>query len=223
MIATGRRARPAKRAAHAISRSDFPGQVVLVLQGGGALGAYHVGVFQALHEAGIEPDWVIGTSIGAINAALIAGNAPDTALVKFNNLTRLMQMESLHPLDSWIDAWPGKADISDDLWRLHTAPDGKRYYVPLQYVILYLYVRLDLLAKQNMKPSTNFDELKRSTTAQFRPARNATSEIESGLSELCGQTPQRPSLRISPPRLGEGLFCVSRGVLLFCAGLQSVC
>ena len=50
------------------------GQVVLVLQGGGALGAYQVGVYQALHEAGLEPDWVIGTSIGAINGALIAGN-----------------------------------------------------------------------------------------------------------------------------------------------------
>ena len=56
--------------------SGLPGQVVLVLQGGGALGAYQVGVYEALHEAGIEPDWVIGTSIGAINAALIAGNAP---------------------------------------------------------------------------------------------------------------------------------------------------
>jgi hypothetical protein len=50
------------------------GQVVLVLQGGCALGAYQIGVYQALHEAGIEPDWVIGTSIGAINASLIAGN-----------------------------------------------------------------------------------------------------------------------------------------------------
>lgn len=53
-----------------------PGQVVLVLQGGGALGAYQAGVYQALHEADVEPDWVIGTSIGAINAALIAGNPP---------------------------------------------------------------------------------------------------------------------------------------------------
>lgn len=52
------------------------GQIVLVLQGGGALGAYQAGVYQAMHEAGIEPDWVIGTSIGAINAGLIAGNAP---------------------------------------------------------------------------------------------------------------------------------------------------
>lgn len=50
------------------------GQVVLVLQGGGALGAYQAGVFQGLSEAGIQPDWVVGTSIGAINAALIAGN-----------------------------------------------------------------------------------------------------------------------------------------------------
>ncbi|MGJ4995972.1 DUF3734 domain-containing protein [Bradyrhizobium sp. HKCCYLS3077] len=57
-----------------IDRSTLPGQVVLVLQGGGALGAYQAGVYQALSEAGIEPDWVIGTSIGAINAALIAGS-----------------------------------------------------------------------------------------------------------------------------------------------------
>src|ERR1700747_422248 len=55
---------------------DLPGQVVLVLQGGGALGSYQAGVYQALHEAGIEPDWIIGTSIGAINASLIAGNEP---------------------------------------------------------------------------------------------------------------------------------------------------
>ena len=60
------------------------GQQVLVLQGGGALGAYQVGVYQALHEAGVEPDWVIGTSIGAINAAIIAGNAKDERLDRLN-------------------------------------------------------------------------------------------------------------------------------------------
>ncbi|PAJ76488.1 patatin-like phospholipase family protein [Burkholderia ubonensis] len=58
-------------------RMELPGQVVLVLQGGGALGAYQLGVFQAMSESGIEPDWVIGTSIGAINAALIVGNPPE--------------------------------------------------------------------------------------------------------------------------------------------------
>ncbi|MFZ3358734.1 MAG: patatin-like phospholipase family protein [Xanthobacteraceae bacterium] len=58
----------------------LPGQVVLVFQGGGALGAYQGGVYQAVHEAGIEPNWVIGTSIGAINAAIIAGNDFDVRL-----------------------------------------------------------------------------------------------------------------------------------------------
>jgi NTE family protein len=51
-----------------------PGKIVLVMQGGGAQAAYEGGVYQALHQAGIEPDWVIGTSIGAINGSIIAGN-----------------------------------------------------------------------------------------------------------------------------------------------------
>jgi NTE family protein len=50
-------------------------RIALVLQGGGALGAYQAGVYQALHEANIEPDWVSGVSIGAINSAIIAGNS----------------------------------------------------------------------------------------------------------------------------------------------------
>lgn len=62
------------------TNKTLPGQVVLVLQGGGELGSYQVGVYQALHEAGIEPDWIIGTSIGAINASLIAGNEPENRL-----------------------------------------------------------------------------------------------------------------------------------------------
>ena len=49
-------------------------RIALVLQGGGALGAYQAGVYQALHESELTPDWVVGTSIGAINGALIAGN-----------------------------------------------------------------------------------------------------------------------------------------------------
>src|ERR1700752_4102431 len=52
--------------------------VTLLLQGGGALGAYQGGVYEALAEANIHPDWVAGISIGAINAAIIAGNPPNT-------------------------------------------------------------------------------------------------------------------------------------------------
>ncbi|MGA7325332.1 MAG: patatin-like phospholipase family protein [Rhodomicrobium sp.] len=77
------------------------GQVVLVLQGGGALGAYQAGVYQALHEAGIEPDWVIGTSIGAINAALIAGNRPEERLAKLKEFwSRITQSSILAALNA---------------------------------------------------------------------------------------------------------------------------
>src|SRR3984893_9389074 len=51
-------------------------RIALALQGGGALGAYQGGVYQALAEAALHPDWVAGISIGAINAAIIAGNPP---------------------------------------------------------------------------------------------------------------------------------------------------
>jgi NTE family protein len=57
---------------------------ILVLQGGGALGAYQAGVYQGLAAAGFAPSWVAGTSIGAINAALIAGNQPDRRVARLS-------------------------------------------------------------------------------------------------------------------------------------------
>src|SRR5262245_17601793 len=73
------RPHPAQRPA-ASWRPERCDRVALVLQGGGALGAYQAGVYQALHEAEIEPDWVSGVSIGAINSAIIAGNPPNRRL-----------------------------------------------------------------------------------------------------------------------------------------------
>jgi NTE family protein len=73
------------------------GQIVLVLQGGGALGAYQVGAYEALHDAGVEPDWVIGTSIGAINASLIAGNTPEDRMPRLREFWRRVQH------DPWLD------------------------------------------------------------------------------------------------------------------------
>jgi NTE family protein len=88
-------------------------QVVLVLQGGGALGAYQVGVYEALHEAGIEPDWVIGTSIGAINGALIAGNAPGDRLQRLQDFWRHVEQPCLAagPLD-WLGIGSFYANLS---------------------------------------------------------------------------------------------------------------
>lgn len=70
---------------------NYDGQVVLVFEGGGALGAYQVGVYQALHDWGVEPDWIIGTSIGAINAALIVGNPREQRLDRLKEFWERIQ------------------------------------------------------------------------------------------------------------------------------------
>jgi NTE family protein len=81
-------------------------RVALVLQGGGALGAYQAGVYQALHEHDLTPDWVVGTSIGAINAAIIAGNP---------RATRLQQLKTF-----WNDI------AHQDLLDMYAVPDPMR-------------------------------------------------------------------------------------------------
>src|SRR6185369_13058947 len=76
-------------------------QIVLVLQGGGALGAYQAGVYHALHEHGIEPDWIIGTSIGAINASLIGGNPPAERLDKLKEFWTRMAYRPPFAVPAW--------------------------------------------------------------------------------------------------------------------------
>lgn len=84
----------------------LPDQVALVLQGGGALGSYQAGVYEALHANGIEVDRVAGISIGAVNAALIAGNPPERRVAR---LTEFWELVS-----SWLPSFPIPGD---DLWR----------------------------------------------------------------------------------------------------------
>src|SRR5262245_15380068 len=76
-------------------------RIALVLQGGGALGAYQAGGYQAMHEAGVEPDWVSGVSIGAINSAIIAGNPPNR---------RLRQLQAFWDLITERKIWPFTPD-----------------------------------------------------------------------------------------------------------------
>jgi len=79
-----------------------PPSVALMLQGGGALGAYHIGAYQALAEHGVHPDWVAGISIGAINAAVIAGNPPETRVERLAALWEAISWPDLPaPLPSW--------------------------------------------------------------------------------------------------------------------------
>jgi NTE family protein len=82
--------------------------VALVLQGGGALGAYQAGVYEALSEAGIYPNWIAGMSIGAINAAIIAGNAPN------DRVDRLREFWTQVTSDG---PWPGAGNACVDFAR----------------------------------------------------------------------------------------------------------
>jgi NTE family protein len=75
--------------------------VALVLQGGGALGAYQAGVYEAFSEADIHPNWISGVSIGAINAAIIAGNPPDTRIDRLRDFWTQVTADG---------PWPGAGD-----------------------------------------------------------------------------------------------------------------
>src|SRR5215472_8458691 len=74
-------ASPLRKTHRGLARPPFE-CIALLLQGGGALGAYQAGVYEALAEAGLHPDWVAGISIGAINASIIAGNPPENRVEK---------------------------------------------------------------------------------------------------------------------------------------------
>ncbi|MBN8848479.1 MAG: patatin-like phospholipase family protein [Sphingomonas sp.] len=94
---------PRRRRARAL---PLPDTVALVLQGGGALGSYQAGVIEALSAAAIEPDWVAGISIGAINAAIVAGNPPE------RRVERLRQF--WNQATSWLPSFP---ILPDDMVR----------------------------------------------------------------------------------------------------------
>ena len=92
-------------------RPEGCAHVALVLQGGGALGAYQAGVYQALHEAGLEPNWIAGVSIGGINGAIIAGNRPEHRLDRLRDFWNLVTSRT---------DWALRPD-GDDAHRLHNA------------------------------------------------------------------------------------------------------
>ncbi|MEG3165727.1 patatin-like phospholipase family protein [Sphingomonas sp. PB2P19] len=78
---------PPRRRAKAL---PLPDQVALVLQGGGALGSYQAGVIEALDDSGIAIDWVAGISIGAANAAILAGNHPENRIAKLREFWTIL-------------------------------------------------------------------------------------------------------------------------------------
>ena len=97
----------------------LPFEVVsLVLQGGGALGAYQAGVYEALSEADIHPNWIAGISIGAINAAIIAGNPPASRVDRLREFWMQVTSNSRWP---WFDFGPSNADLMRNFMNMASA------------------------------------------------------------------------------------------------------
>jgi multiple sugar transport system substrate-binding protein len=84
--------------------------------------------------------------------AIAGGKAPDAAMVKLQSQAQLVEMGALEPIDARIANWPGRADLGDNLLNLNKGGDGKQYYLPLQYVVIYLYYRTDLFQKAGLQP-----------------------------------------------------------------------
>jgi NTE family protein len=101
--------RPSRRKTHVLSERPPFERIALILQGGGALGAYQAGVYQALAEANLHPDWVAGISIGAINSALIAGNPPEK---RVDRLRTFWETVSARPFGVPYLALEGRGEFS---------------------------------------------------------------------------------------------------------------
>lgn len=100
--------------------------------------------------------------------AIIGGNAPDAAMVKMFAQPRLVEMGALAPIDDWLAGWDGTAGLEDNLLDLTRGPDGKQYYLPVQYVVLYLYYRPDMFEELGLAVPTTCEEFRDAARALTR-------------------------------------------------------
>lgn len=90
--------------------------------------------------------------------SLVGGNAPDAAMVKSFALPRLHEMEALEPLDGYISKWSGKSDLLENTVDIARGGMDKQYYLPVQYIVSYLYYRTDYFEKAGLTPPKTCDE-----------------------------------------------------------------
>lgn len=100
--------------------------------------------------------------------AIIGGNAPDAAMVKMFAQPRLVEMGALEPIDAMLEAWDGTAGLQDNLLTLTKGPDGTQYYLPVQYVVLYLYYRSDMFEELGLAIPETCDDFRAAAKALTR-------------------------------------------------------
>jgi NTE family protein len=160
---------------------------VLVLQGGGALGAYQAGVYEGLVEADIVPTWIAGVSIGAINAALIAGNAPDQRLERLrefwdrvSSIAPVTPLALFSPFRPWFNSLSATAAMTfgvPSFYRPRLPPpffafDGSRdalsfYHTEPLKVTLEGLVDFDLINRRDVRLSLGAVNVKTGNSVYF--------------------------------------------------------
>lgn len=100
--------------------------------------------------------------------AIVGGAAPDAAMVKMFAQPRLVELGALEPIDDRLAAWEGRAGLLDNLLNLTKGPDGKQYYLPVQYVVLYLYYRQDMFQELGLSVPETCDDFRAAAKALTR-------------------------------------------------------
>jgi NTE family protein len=197
-------------------------RIVYALQGGGALGSYQVGVYQGLAENGYVPDWIIGTSIGAINASIIAGNEPQDRMIKLHEFWSRITCDYLpgytpntkseHKAYNWLSAQmsiifgvPGffSPRVNNPLFELFSTPDRISFYTitPLRETLQEL-INFDLINTAKIRLTLGAVEVKRGVTTYFDNSKQKIT-VDHILAS-CALPPGLPAIKINNKYYWDG-------------------
>lgn len=109
--------------------------------------------------------------------SIVGGKAPDVAMVKLAQQPQLLEMEALESIDKQVASWEKKDDLGNNLLEINKGPDGKQYYMPLQYVVVYLYYRADLFANAKLNPPATCEDFLEAAKKLTLPA-SANNGVE---------------------------------------------
>jgi len=109
--------------------------------------------------------------------SVVGGKAPDVAMVKLAQQPQLLEMDALESLDKRVAGWAKKDDLGNNILEINKGPDGRQYYLPLQYVVVYLYYRADLFANARLNPPTTCEDFLEAAKKLTLPA-SANNGVE---------------------------------------------
>ena len=109
--------------------------------------------------------------------SIVGGKAPDVAMVKLAQQPQLLEMDALESIDKRVADWAKKDDLGNNLLEINKGSDGRQYYLPLQYVVVYLYYRADLFANAKLNPPATCEDFLEAAKKLTLPA-SANNGVE---------------------------------------------